>query len=248
MAGPQSRGRKAWPCSEATLRLTSPHTKQVHPIEQLAPATSGGGGGAGGVGSVGWVWVGQLGGWAGGLARWVGRLRLRHRDPVREFRALLDVVDLFCAGPLRQPWQDRKAGAEKHGPAARRRYGCRPPTQYRSTPSSRWHQRLRVSSGRLRRRGRAAGMAPPAPSVQWLGSVVGVGWLGWRGWLGGVGLALATSGSSASECPAGDVRLLHHCPNTTTGHLEHSKPRGSCCSDIAGVGVNVFRCGGGGGR
>ncbi|MBM7770215.1 hypothetical protein JOD54_000419 [Actinokineospora baliensis] len=49
----KSRGRKAWPCSEARLRLTSPHTKQVHPIEQLAPATP----------SVQWLlWVGWLGG------------------------------------------------------------------------------------------------------------------------------------------------------------------------------------------
>ncbi|MCP2268254.1 hypothetical protein LV75_000740 [Actinokineospora diospyrosa] len=39
VAGPQSRGRKEWPCPPQTLRLPSPHTKQVHPIEHLAPAT-----------------------------------------------------------------------------------------------------------------------------------------------------------------------------------------------------------------
>ncbi|MCP2273640.1 hypothetical protein LV75_006170 [Actinokineospora diospyrosa] len=39
VAEPQSRGRKDWPCRVETLRVPSPHTKQVHPIEQLAPAT-----------------------------------------------------------------------------------------------------------------------------------------------------------------------------------------------------------------
>ncbi|MBM7771472.1 hypothetical protein JOD54_001676 [Actinokineospora baliensis] len=33
----KSRGRKAWPCSEARLRAPLPHAKQVRPIEQLAP-------------------------------------------------------------------------------------------------------------------------------------------------------------------------------------------------------------------
>ncbi|SES11055.1 hypothetical protein SAMN04487818_107376 [Actinokineospora terrae] len=33
VAGPQSRGRKAWPCPRTTLRLALPHTKQLHPIE-----------------------------------------------------------------------------------------------------------------------------------------------------------------------------------------------------------------------
>ncbi|MCP2268359.1 hypothetical protein LV75_000845 [Actinokineospora diospyrosa] len=39
VAGPHSRGRKAWPCPLPTLRVPSPHTKQVHPIEHLAPAS-----------------------------------------------------------------------------------------------------------------------------------------------------------------------------------------------------------------
>ncbi|MCP2273461.1 hypothetical protein LV75_005990 [Actinokineospora diospyrosa] len=38
-AEPQSRGPKAGPAARTTLRVPSPHTKQVHPIEHLAPAT-----------------------------------------------------------------------------------------------------------------------------------------------------------------------------------------------------------------
>ncbi|GAA2973907.1 hypothetical protein GCM10010483_17480 [Actinokineospora diospyrosa] len=34
VAGPHSRGRKDWPCREETLRVLSPHAKQVRPIEQ----------------------------------------------------------------------------------------------------------------------------------------------------------------------------------------------------------------------
>ncbi|MCP2269342.1 hypothetical protein LV75_001830 [Actinokineospora diospyrosa] len=36
VAGPQSRGRKDWPCREETLRVSSPRAKEVRPIEQLA--------------------------------------------------------------------------------------------------------------------------------------------------------------------------------------------------------------------
>ncbi|GAA3008414.1 hypothetical protein GCM10010483_61770 [Actinokineospora diospyrosa] len=33
------QGPKDWPCRAETLRVPSPHTKQVHPIEHLAPAS-----------------------------------------------------------------------------------------------------------------------------------------------------------------------------------------------------------------
>ncbi|GAA2996162.1 hypothetical protein GCM10010483_46120 [Actinokineospora diospyrosa] len=39
----------------------------------------------------------------------------------------LDGVDLFCAGPLRHPWQDRKAGAQKQALPLNDATGAVPP-------------------------------------------------------------------------------------------------------------------------
>ncbi|MBM7776172.1 hypothetical protein JOD54_006376 [Actinokineospora baliensis] len=82
----------------------------------------------------------------------------------------LDGANLFCAGPLRQPWQDRKAGAEKHGPAAHNATTAATPPK--TGPPH------RAVCGRL-------------PSVQWLamrsesgdwaGGAGSVGWV-WVGW------------------------------------------------------------------
>ncbi|GAA3013373.1 hypothetical protein GCM10010483_67790 [Actinokineospora diospyrosa] len=62
-------------------------------------------------------------------------------------------MDLFCAGPLRHPWQDRKAGAEKTGPVRYRRYGCRPPHTKQVHPIEH--------------------LAPASPTVQALGKWAG---------------------------------------------------------------------------
>ncbi|MBM7773299.1 hypothetical protein JOD54_003503 [Actinokineospora baliensis] len=217
----KSRGRRAWPCSEARLRLPLPHAKQVRPIEQcvggflgavvglaglarwvglagLAPWWCGGLDGANlfcagplrqpwqdrkagaekhgpvraqrydcrhptqtesAPSSMGWAasgerwlgWRGWLGGWGGEVGSW--------------WCGVLDEANLFCAGPLRQPWQDRKAGAEKHGPVRAQRYDCRHPTQNKSAPSSSWHRKVRVSSGRHCCRSRVVGLAGLAPRI-----------------------------------------------------------------------------------
>ncbi|MBM7775582.1 hypothetical protein JOD54_005786 [Actinokineospora baliensis] len=73
---------------------------------------------------------------------------------------------------------------------------------------------FRVSSGCFWRRGRAAGMAPATPSVQWSAmpsesggwdgtKAPSVQWSGWQGWLGGVGLGgLARWVGVAPELPS----------------------------------------------
>ncbi|GAA3007177.1 hypothetical protein GCM10010483_60110 [Actinokineospora diospyrosa] len=68
---------------------------------------------------------------------------------------VLDAVNLFCAGPLQHPWQVRTAGAEKTGPAARKRYVCCPPAQNKFTASSSWHRGFRVAKSWLGGRGGA---------------------------------------------------------------------------------------------
>ncbi|MBM7771034.1 hypothetical protein JOD54_001238 [Actinokineospora baliensis] len=62
----------------------------------------------------------------------------------------------FARGPCATRGRTAKAGAEKHGPAARQGYGHRHPTQTKSAPSS----------------------------IGWAASWER--WLGWRGWLGGL--------------------------------------------------------------
>ncbi|GAA2975063.1 hypothetical protein GCM10010483_18940 [Actinokineospora diospyrosa] len=125
---------------------------------------------------------------------------------------------MFCVGPLRHPWQDRKAGAEKHGPVRYRRYGCRPPTQNKSAPSS----RPGTSDSDCPRAEQVGWGGPDGAQVGTAGSECpGAEQVGWGGPDGGragtgdseergAGLAGPTragwDGTGSSECPgAGTV-------------------------------------------
>ncbi|MBM7775681.1 hypothetical protein JOD54_005885 [Actinokineospora baliensis] len=130
----------------------------------------------------------------------VGRLACGIGSDPR-FNCQLDVVDLFCVGPLRRPWQDRKAGAEKRGPV--RAETLRTPLPHTkqvhhieqlapatsecpvvaSWPRGRVVElapELRVSSGRQCRRSRVVVLAPAASECPVVASGVGVGRLGWH--------------------------------------------------------------------
>ncbi|GAA3001906.1 hypothetical protein GCM10010483_53660 [Actinokineospora diospyrosa] len=95
---------------------------------------------------------------------------------------------MFCVGPLRHPWQNRKAGAQKQALPREQRYGCRPPTQNKSAPSSRLGTSDSEERGVIRRAeadltGRR--LAPPGPTVQALSRWAGAGpdgrWVGTAG-------------------------------------------------------------------
>ncbi|MBM7775013.1 hypothetical protein JOD54_005217 [Actinokineospora baliensis] len=151
VAGPQSWGRKAWPCPRRTLRLPPPHAKQVRPIEQLG----------GRLPSVQWSgWRGWLGGWGGTSGFWVGSPAASRPGPW--WLGVLDGANLFCAGPLRQSWQDRKSRGRRAWPCSEARLRLPSPTQNRSTPSSSWHQRLLGAVVGLAGLARWAEVAPAA--------------------------------------------------------------------------------------
>ncbi|MCP2272886.1 hypothetical protein LV75_005412 [Actinokineospora diospyrosa] len=143
---------------------------------------------------------------AGEGVRWLsGSARLRHRDPGSD--ASLPGGNIGpdprlssfarCGGPVLRgapttPDAEPQSRGPKAGPAARKRYGCRSPTQNRSTPSSTWHQRLRLSR-------------------RWESGLTRAGWdgtdgsdcpvVGTVGWGGPDGSWVGTAGS---ECPMAD--------------------------------------------
>ncbi|MCP2274292.1 hypothetical protein LV75_006826 [Actinokineospora diospyrosa] len=121
----------------------------------------------------------------------------QHRRETRQCDEL-DGANLFCAGPLQHPWQDRKAGAQKQALPRGNATGVVPPRK--TSPPHR------------------AGLAPATPTVQALSRWVGadltggklappgptVQALSWQSRRGRAGLAPA---ASASVLAAGDTRL-----------------------------------------
>ncbi|MBM7773925.1 hypothetical protein JOD54_004129 [Actinokineospora baliensis] len=114
----------------------------------------------------------------------------------------LDGANLFCAGPLRQSWQDRKAGAEEHGPVRAERYDCRSPTQNKSAPSSLW------VGGFL---GAVAGLAGLA---RW----VGLAGLGRGGAVGSMGRTCFARGPCTSRRRTAKAGAEKHGPAARQGY------------------------------
>ncbi|MBM7772398.1 hypothetical protein JOD54_002602 [Actinokineospora baliensis] len=167
----KSRGRKAWPCSEARLRAPPPHTNQVRPIEH---------------------WVGGfLGAVVGlaGLARWAGLA-----GPVRGGPVCSMGRTWFARGPCATRGRTAKLGPKSMALSAHNATGTATP--HKPSPPHRafgacgfWERwsgwRGRLGGLRLGGLARWAGFAPAAS-----GSGGQVGWagsgLGWVGRLGGV--------------------------------------------------------------
>ncbi|MBM7771816.1 hypothetical protein JOD54_002020 [Actinokineospora baliensis] len=127
-------------------------------------------------------------------------------------------MDLFCVGPLRQPWQDRKAGAEKHGPVRAGTLRLPPPHTKQVHPIEQlapatsecpvvasgvgvgrlgWHRSSECPVVGLAGLARWVGLAAATPSVQW--SVMlseSGGWAGGAGSGGWVGWAASGSGGA----------------------------------------------------